>query len=163
MKLPSEMAGLPAASITHPKLNGRGRNNSGKRRLLPRKAATVGRTRVAKRRAMRLSIGRRGIRKPKMYRARNTAVLNDELAILIIQGLAAAQRAGALGQVARAIERAPNSGVRVGGHAGGPQPAAAQGGGFPKRNGLGHRMALSFITGCTVSFLGRLAIKYLTS
>lgn len=152
MNLPGSMPELPGSRITRLQKNNKEIKKAQTGRL-PRSTIRVGRHRLANKRAVRLAIRRRGIRKSKRCRPKSTAVLNDEMALVILESLAAAQSAVPQERV-REIKGVRETGLtlRPGGSAGVPQA---------EKINIGHRMAISFITGCTVSFLGRLAMKYL--
>ncbi len=154
MNLPGSMPELPGFRISRLQKNNKEIKKAQTGRL-SRSTIRVGRHRLANKRAVRLAIRRRGIRKSKRCRSKRTAVLKNEMALLILESLAAAQSAVPQGRV-REIEGVRETGLtlRPGGSAGDPQA---------EKINIGHRMAISFITGCTVSFLGRLAMKYLGS
>ncbi len=152
MNLSGSMPELPGSRISRLQKNNKEIKKAQTGRL-PRSTIRVGRHRLANKRAVRLAIRRRGIRKSKRCRPKSTAVLNDEMALVILESLAAAQSAVPQERV-REIKGVRETGLtlRPGGSAGVPQA---------EKINIGHRMAISFITGCTVSFLGRLAMKYL--
>lgn len=148
MNLPGSMPELPGFRISRLQKNNKEIKEAQTGRL-PRGTIRVGRHRLANKRAVRLAIRRRGIRKSKRCRSKRTAVLKNEMALLILESLAAAQSA-----VPQERVRETGLTLRPSGSAGDPQA---------EKINIGHRMAISFITGCTVSFLGRLAMKYLGS